>query len=34
MELTETQLKLMERLVRAQGKRMAREDGATHRAAA
>jgi DSF synthase len=34
MELTETQLKLMERLVRAQGKRMAREDGAARRAAA
>lgn len=34
MELTETQLKLMERLVRAQEKRMAQVNGATHRAAA
>jgi hypothetical protein len=31
MELTECQLRLMERLVRAQGKRMAREDGAAQR---
>lgn len=30
MELTDTQLKLMERLVRAQGKRMARAEGAAH----
>jgi DSF synthase len=34
MELTETQLKLMERLVRAQAKRVSRDDGAAHRAAA
>jgi DSF synthase len=34
MELTETQLKLMERLVRAQAKRMTRGDGTAHRAAA
>jgi len=34
MELTETQLKLMERLVRAQGKRMTREEGSAQRAAA
>jgi DSF synthase len=34
MELTETQLKLMERLVRAQGKRMTREEDSAQRAAA
>ncbi|MFO1363145.1 MAG: crotonase/enoyl-CoA hydratase family protein [Burkholderiales bacterium] len=34
LELTETQLKLMERLVRAQAKRMSREDGTAQRAAA
>lgn len=34
MELTETQLKLMERIVRAQGKRMAQVEDAAHRAAA
>jgi DSF synthase len=33
MELTEIQLKLMERLVRAQGKRMAREDSSRREAA-
>lgn len=33
LELTETQLKLMERLIRAQGKRMSRNDGAQREAA-
>jgi DSF synthase len=33
LELTETQLKLMDRLVRAQGKRMAREDSSRREAA-